>query len=66
MKAGLRVYYNSTPLTNGGKRWDRGSVFVLRGENRQFKIYLLPLKKLQKDWAEVIALASGFRIKDPT
>ena len=66
MKAGLRVYYNSTPLTNGGKRWDRGSVFVLRGENRQFKDLSAIIEKIAKETGqEVIALASGFSDQGP-
>ena len=66
MKAGLRVYYNSTPLTNGGKRWDRGSIFVLRGENRQFKDLSAIIQKIAKETGqEVIALASGFSDQGP-
>ena len=66
MKAGLRVYYNSTPLTNGGKRWDQGSVFVLRGENRQFKDLSATIEKIAKETGqEVIALASGFSDQGP-
>ena len=66
MKAGLRVYYNSVPLTNGGKLWNRGSVFVLRGENRQTENLALTIENIAAATGqEVTALASGFSDAGP-
>ena len=66
MKAGLRVYYNSEPLTNGGKRWERGSVFVLRGENRQTENLAQTIEEIAAETGqEVTALASGFSDEGP-
>lgn len=66
MKAGLRVYYNSVPLTNGGKLWDRGSVFVLRGENRQTENLAQTIENIAAATGqEVTALASGFSDAGP-
>lgn len=33
LKEGLGVRYNSVPLTNSGKSWKEGSLFVLKGDN---------------------------------
>ena len=33
LKEGLGVRYNSVPLTNSGKPWKEGSLFVLKGDN---------------------------------
>ena len=66
MKAGLRVYYNSEPLTNGGKRWERGSVFVLRGENRQTENLAQTIEEIAAETGqEVTALATGFSDEGP-
>ena len=66
MKAGLRVYYNNEPLTNGGKRWERGSVFVLRGENLQTKNLAQTIEEIAAETGqEVTALASGFSDEGP-
>ena len=33
LKEGLGVRYNSVPITNSGKSWKEGSLFVLKGDN---------------------------------
>ena len=33
LKAGIHVRKNDVPLKNGGVRWNRGSLFVLKGDN---------------------------------
>lgn len=66
VKAGLRVYYNTVPLTNSGKRWERGSVFVLRGENRQAENLTATIAQIaQKTGQEVTAIRSGFSDQGP-
>ncbi len=66
IKANLRVYYNQEPLTNGGKRWERGSVFVLKGENRQQADLAGIIEEIVKTTQqEMHSLASGFSDNGP-
>ena len=61
IKADLRVYYNQEPLSNGGKRWDRGSVFVLKGENKHLPDLAQTLEEIvAKTQQPMQSLASGF------
>lgn len=66
IKAGLRVYYNLEPLTNGGKRWERGSIFVLRGENQHLPDLAEIIQKIATTTQqEIYSLASGFSEEGP-
>ena len=65
IKAGLRVYYNTVPLTNSGKRWERGSVFVLRGEKQAENLTETIAQIAQKTGQEVTAIRSGFSDQGP-
>lgn len=66
IKADLRVYYNQEPLTNGGKRWERGSVFVLKGENRQQADLAGTIEEIVKTTQQPMhSLASGFSDEGP-
>ena len=66
IKANLRVYYNQEPLTNGGKRWDRGSVFVLKGENKHLPNLAKTIEKIVKKTQQPMqSLASGFSDEGP-
>lgn len=66
IKADLRVYYNQEPLTNGGKRWERGSVFVLKGENRQQADLAGTIEEIVKITQQPMhSLTSGFSDEGP-
>ncbi len=66
IKANLRVYYNEEPLTNGGKRWERGSVFVLKGENKHLPNLVETLEEITATTQqEMQSLASGFSDEGP-
>lgn len=66
IKAGIRVYYNEIALSNGGKTWDPGSVFVLKGENRQFENLGEVITKIAAETTqEVISLSTGFSRQGP-
>ena len=66
INADLRVYYNQEPITNGGKRWDRGSVFVLKGENKHLPNLAQTIKEIvEKTQQPMHALTSGFSDEGP-
>ncbi len=66
IKADLRVYYNQEPLTNGGKRWERASIFVLRGENKHLPNLAATIEKIAEETQqEMSALSSGFSEEGP-
>jgi len=66
IKAGLRVSYNEVPLTNGGKRWDMGSVFVLKTQNKHVPNLGEMVAKIAKETSqEVSALSSGLSDQGP-
>jgi len=46
LQAGLGVRYNTVPLSNSGKNWDRGSLFILKGDNLKNENYLKNLGNL--------------------
>ncbi|MGB1970929.1 MAG: M14 family metallopeptidase [Flavobacteriaceae bacterium] len=63
---GIRVNYNKIPLTNGGKRWDAGSLFILRGENKNIENLGEVISSIaQETQQEVTNLTSGFSEQGP-
>ena len=46
IKGKFGVRYNSVPIKNSGKSWERGSIFILRGDNLKNDSYLEKLGKL--------------------
>lgn len=66
IKNNIRVFYNQVPLTNGGKRWDEGSVFILRGENEHIPNLTQLLKSIADSTEQdIVSLSSGFSDKGP-
>ena len=64
LKENIRVNYTTVPLTNGGKNWDMGSLFVLKGENKHIQNLGAKLEQIAEiHKQEVIGLASGFSEK---
>ena len=46
IKAGIKVRYNTLPLTNSKIDWDAGSIFILKADNINNKQYLTKLKEI--------------------
>lgn len=46
LKEGLGVRYNQVPITNSGKAWGRGSLFILKGDNQKKPNHLEKLAQL--------------------
>lgn len=66
IKAGVRVSYNEIPLTNGGKTWDMGSVFVLKTQNKHLPNLGETVANIAKETKqEVHSLSSGLSDKGP-
>lgn len=66
LKAGLKVFYNEMPLTNGGKKWEVGSLFVLRGENPSVTNLAKVMQTIaEKTKQDIVQLSSGFSSQGP-
>ena len=66
IKEGIRAYYNEVPLTNGGMYWPMGSIFVLRGENKQHLNLAEKINAIaKKTGQDVMSLSSGFSDEGP-
>ncbi len=66
IKAGIRVSYNEVPLTNGGKRWDMGSVFVLKTQNKHIPDLGEMVAKIAEETdQDVSSLNSGLSDQGP-
>ena len=66
VKAGIRIYYNEISLDNGGKTWDAGSIFILRGENRHLKNLGEVISEIASETSqEITSLTTGFSSKGP-
>ena len=49
LKAGIGVRVNTVPITNSGKKWNEGSLFVLKGDNLKLENYTAQLSTLAKE-----------------
>jgi len=46
------VRFNTVPIKNSGVSWDRGSLFILKGDNKKQPDYLAKLAELAPSLAE--------------
>tara|TARA_B100000963_G_scaffold181843_1_gene158112 strand:- start:5874 stop:8390 length:2517 start_codon:yes stop_codon:yes gene_type:complete len=46
IKSGIKIRYNTLPLTNSKIDWDVGSIFILKADNLDNKQYLTKLKEI--------------------
>ncbi len=66
IKAGIRVSYNQVPLTNGGKKWAIGSVFILKTQNKHLPNLGEIVASIAKETSqEVSSLRSGLSDQGP-
>lgn len=66
LKNGLGVRYNTVPITNSGKRWESGSLFILKGDNLKEEEYTPLLQKLaESHQRELYPIQTGYSDKGP-
>ena len=66
LKAGLGVRYNQVPTANSGVAWDRGSLFILKGDNQKNANYLEKLKELALQFNRTLTpIETGYSTSGP-
>ena len=66
LKADLGVRYNSVPITNSGKSWERGSLFVLKGDNLKKDSYLEKLEIIATQFGRTLhPITTGYSSAGP-
>lgn len=61
LKRKLKIRYNTKKLTNSGKKWAIGSLFILKADNLQVPNWQNELLKICKDFEKPIhSLSTGF------
>ena len=66
LQSDIRVRFNSIPLKNSGKNWNRGSLFVLKGDNQHLTDYRGQLSKIaQKYERQLSSIETGYSEEGP-
>ena len=66
LKENLGIRYNSVPIVNSGKSWERGSIFILKGDNLKNESYLQKLEQLATQYDKVAhRITTGYSIAGP-
>jgi hypothetical protein len=66
LKENIGVRFNETPLTNSGKSWTRGSLFILKGDNQKLPNYLEKLAQLASDFnRKLTPIQTGYSSQGP-
>lgn len=66
IKEKIGVRFNQVPVSNSGKSWDRGSLFILKGDNQKRIDYLEKLSELaQKFNRELTPITTGYSSAGP-
>lgn len=66
LKEKIGVRFNQVPVSNSGKSWDRGSLFILKGDNQKRIDYLEKLSELaQKFNRELTPITTGYSSAGP-
>ena len=66
LKAGIKIRFNQAALTNSNKKWKRGSLFILRGDNLDNQNYLNQLAKLAIQYNQSLSpITTGFSTSGP-
>ena len=66
IKAGIKVRYNTLPLTNSKIDWDAGSIFILKADNLNNKQYLTKLKEIVNQHKIILHnIYTGYSEKGP-
>ena len=66
LKEGLGVRYNSVPIANSGKLWERGSIFILKGDNLKTESYLKKLGEISTQFGKKLhPITTGYSSSGP-
>ena len=66
LKEKIGVRFNQVPVSNSGKSWDRGSLFILRGDNKKKLDYLEKISELaQKFNRKLTPITTGYSSAGP-
>lgn len=66
LKNEFGVRYNSVPITNSGIQWDRGSLFILKGDNKKHENHLEHLSNLAQQFnKELRPITTGYSSSGP-
>ena len=66
IKSGIKVRYNTLPLTNSKIDWDAGSIFILKADNLNNKQYLTKLKEIVNQHKIILHnIYTGYSEKGP-
>ena len=66
LKEKIGVRFNTVPITNSGVSWDRGSLFILKGDNKKQPNYLTKVAELASQYnRNLIPVKTGFSTKGP-
>ena len=66
IKAGIKIRYNTLPITNSKIDWDVGSIFILKADNLDNKQYLTKLKEIVNQHKIILHnIYTGYSEKGP-
>ena len=66
LKANIKVRINTKRFGSGGKNWNPGSLFILRGENTSTTDFEVSLNRLAQEYEkQLIPVASGYAAAGP-
>lgn len=66
LKANIGVRFNHAPISNSGKNWKRGSLFILKGDNQNHQNYLNKLVQLASQFNQTLTpITTGFSTSGP-
>lgn len=66
LESNIRVRFNTTPLTNSGHRWERGSLFIFKGDNAHMDDFKSQLKSLvAKHQKQLTPIQTGYSDNGP-
>jgi hypothetical protein len=66
LKEKIGVRFNTVPIKNSGVSWDRGSLFILKGDNKKQPDYLAKLAELASQFSrKLVPIETGFSSEGP-
>ena len=66
LKQGIGIRYTSLPISNSGKNWNPGSIFILKGDNLNHENYLKKIASLAKDFNRKLhPITTGYSTSGP-
>ena len=66
LKQGIGIRYTSLPISNSGKNWNPGSIFILKGDNLNHVNYLKKIASLAKEFNRKLhPIKTGYSTSGP-